>query len=195
MHNDPEQRQDFVERQRVEQHSNIVRHLRSLPQEMRQPYDWTEFRRRAREKSAVESRRRVSNRRYAALAAAIVLAAVAIAAWVRLSGPGPSLLTESDSVPGFETPPVATEMVDARADAAERWLASLPNEPPVVRVGTRAAVARLEDRVAQLDDLLSAARVEGTEPAKLAALEQQRARLVNSLVQVRFAETLVAESR
>jgi hypothetical protein len=56
-------------------------------------------------------------------------------------------------------------------------------------------VAGLEDRIAQLDDLLSAARVEGTQPAKLAALERQRARLFSSLVQVRYAETLASESR
>jgi hypothetical protein len=64
-----------------------------------------------------------------------------------------------------------------------------------VRVGTRAAVAGLEDRIAQLDDLLSEARVEGTQPASLVALQQQRARLVRSLAQVRYAETLVYESR
>lgn len=190
MHTDPDQRQGFVERQLVEQHHNIVRHLRSLPQEIRQPYDWTEFRHRARAKADAESRRGVDNRRYAALAAAIVLVAVAIAAWVRLAPPGTPTLAEMPVIPEFVTPPVAVD-----SDAAERWLASLPSEPPVVRVGTRAAVAGLEDRLAQLDDLLSAARVEGTQPAKLAALEQQRARLVNSLVQVRFAETLVAESR
>ncbi len=75
MHVDPEQRQGFVERYPVEQHHNIVRHLRSLPPEIRQPYDWAEFRRRAREKAEVESHHSANNRRYAALAAAIVLAA------------------------------------------------------------------------------------------------------------------------
>ena len=83
----------------------------------------------------------------------------------------------------------------ARVNATETWLASLPNEPPVVHVGTRAAVTGLEDRIAQLDDILSEARVEGTQPANLMALEQQRARLVNSLAQVRYAETLVSVSR
>ena len=95
---------------------------------------------------------------------------------------------------GFDAP-VSPDNVDSRAAASERWLASLPSEPIVIRVGTRAAVAGLEDRIAQLDDILSAARVEGTQPARLAALEEQRTRLVNSLVQVRYAETLVSESR
>jgi hypothetical protein len=37
--------------------------------------------------------------------------------------------------------------------------------------------------------------VEGTQPASLVALQEQRARLVSSLAQVRYAETLVYESR
>jgi hypothetical protein len=119
-----------------------------------------------------------------------------MAAWIRVTRPDAPVPVESDATSGSATtvtgPPDA---VEARADVAERWLASLPDEPVVVRVGTRAAVAGLEDRIAQLDDFLSAARVEGTQPAKLAAVEEQRARLVNSLVQVRYAETLVSASR
>jgi len=64
-----------------------------------------------------------------------------------------------------------------------------------VRVGTRAAVAGLEDRIAQVDDLLSVARIEQARPARLAALQQERTRLVGALLQVRYAETLVDASR
>jgi len=178
----------------LEQHQAIVRHLRSLPQEIRQPYDWAEFRHRARERTDVAAREAVTNRRYLALAAAVVLLAVGVATWVRLTPTselafvGPEALSESNTQ-------LMADNVDARAAFAERWLAALPSDPVVVRVGTRAAVAGLEDRIAQLDDLLSAARVEGAQPARLAPLEQQRARLVNSLVQVRYAETLASESR
>jgi hypothetical protein len=179
---DPSQRQGPVGRQ-VEHQQNIVRHLRSLPQEIRQPYDWIEFRRRTRELNNAAARRRAAHRTYAALAASFVLIVVCLAVWMRGSQTPPSY--------GIEPEPV----VEARADEAERWLASLPSEPIVVHVGTRAAVAGLEDRIAQLDDVLSEARVEGTQPAKLQALEEQRARLVNSLVQVRYAETLVSASR
>ncbi len=184
MHDDPEQRQGV----------NISRLLRNLPQEIRQPYDWTEFRRRSRERTNLNVRRAAGIKRYAALAAVLVLVIVGVASWVRVGRSHVSLPVVSTGV--FEEDmPVLVDNVDSRADAAERWLASLPDEPAVVHVGTRAAVAGLEDRIAQVDDLLSAARVEGTQPAKLSALEQQRARLVNSLVQVRYAETLVAESR
>jgi hypothetical protein len=158
--------------------------LRSLPQELRQPYDWIEFRRRERERVNAAARRRAMHRTFAAGAASFVLIVVALAAWMR----------------GRQTPVVSPRVepmpaIEARADAAERWLASLPSEPVVVHVGTRAAVAGLEDRIAQLDDVLSEARVEGAQPAKLVALEEQRVRLVNSLVQVRYAETLVSASR
>jgi hypothetical protein len=188
MYIDPEQRQGFVEQRRMDQHHNIVRHLRVLPQEVPQPYDWTEFRRR-------ELRRR-AKAAYAAIAAALFLVVVGVAAWIRVTrsdSPG-SIESRSTRIAG----PAASgspASVDSRADAAERWLVSLPSEPVVVRVGTRAAVAGLEDRIAQIDDFLSAARVEGTQPAKLVAVEEQRARLVNSLVQVRYAETLVSKSR
>ena len=188
MYIDPEQRQGFVERQRMDQRHNIMRHLRALPQEIPQPYDWTEFRHRAF--------RRRAKTAYAAIAAALFLVVVSIAAWTRAtrSDSPESVGSQSTRIVG----PAASgspASVDSRADAAERWLVSLPSEPVVVRVGTRAAVAGLEDRIAQIDDFLSAARVEGTQPAKLVAVEEQRARLVNSLVQVRYAETLVSQSR
>lgn len=184
MHDDPDQQQGV----------NIARLLRNLPQEIRQPYDWTQFRRRSRERRNLDAARSASVRKYAALAAVLVLVIVGIASWVRIGQSHVSVPVASTGV--FEDdPPILADDVDARADAAERWLASLPDEPVVVHVGTRAAVAGLEDRIAQVDDLLSAARVEGAQPVRLSALEQQRARLVNSLVQVRYAETLVAESR
>jgi hypothetical protein len=77
----------------------------------------------------------------------------------------------------------------------ERWLESLPSEPAVVRVGAHAAVTGLEDRIAQLDDLLSAERLDQAPPARLLALQQERTRLVGTLVQVRYAETLADEWR
>jgi hypothetical protein len=81
-----------------------------------------------------------------------------------------------------------------RSRAIESWLATLPREPVVVHVGTRAAVARLEDRIAQVDDLLTSVRLDGMRPDSLAALQQERVRLVGSLAQVRYAEVVASES-
>jgi hypothetical protein len=87
-----------------------------------------------------------------------------------------------------------TQASAARSKALEGWLASLPREPAVVRVGTRAAVAGLEDRIAQVDDLLTAVRLDRAQPGRLAALQQERMRLVGSLAQVRYAEVVATES-
>jgi hypothetical protein len=84
----------------------------------------------------------------------------------------------------------ASPATNAAPEAEERWLAGLPDDPALVRVGSRAAVTGLEDRIAQLDDLLSAVRAGPTPPAGLAALQQERTRLVGALIQVRYAETL-----
>lgn len=81
-----------------------------------------------------------------------------------------------------------------RSRAIESWLATLPREPAVVRVGTRAAVAGLEDRIAQVDDLMTSVRIDGLRPDRLAALQQERLRLVGSLAQVRYAEVVASES-
>jgi hypothetical protein len=178
-----------------EQHQNITRQLRSLPQETRQPYDWTEFRRRARERASAGARRSANGKKYAALAAALVLVIMGVAAWIRVTRPGMPASAESGAISASDPLVLGPDTGAARAAVAERWLASLPDEPSVVRVGTRATIAGLEDRIAQLDDFLSAARAEGTQPARLTPLEEQRARLVNSLVQVRYAETLVSASR
>jgi hypothetical protein len=81
-----------------------------------------------------------------------------------------------------------------RARAIESWLATLPREPAVVRVGTRADIAHLEDSIAQVDDLLTSLRLEEARPDRLAMLQRERIRLVGSLAQVRYAEVLASGS-
>ena len=97
--------------------------------------------------------------------------------------------------PDADPAPPGASAQPAYADAMEHWLASLPSDPALVRVGTRAAEMGLEDRIAQVDDLLSAARAAPAQPARLSALQEQRVRLVGALVQVRYAETLADEAR
>ena len=79
-----------------------------------------------------------------------------------------------------------------RSREIESWLASLPHEPAVVRVGTRAAVATLEDRIAQVDDLMTSMLINGTPSDRVAALQRERLRLVGSLAQVRYAEVVAS---
>jgi len=166
----------------LDQQRSLARRLRELPDEAAQPYDWREFQRRSGTRTR-PGERRAGGR---AVAAATVLALGVVAVWTRLGGwsPPPPRLTPEPAQP-----------LAAHTSAMEHWLASLPSEPAVVHVGTRAAVTGLEDRIAQVDDLLSAERLDQAQPARLLALQQARTRLVGALVQVRYAETLADESR
>ncbi|HUE47882.1 MAG TPA: hypothetical protein VMO54_01635 [Steroidobacteraceae bacterium] len=165
----------------LDQQRSLARRLRELPDEAAQPYGWREFQRR----SGAHGR---AGRGLAggAVATASVLALAIIAAWARLGGWSPQ---------AARLTPEAAQPLAAHTAAMEHWLASLPSEPAVVHVGTRAAVTGLEDRIAQVDDLLSAERLDEAHPARLLALQQARTRLVGALVQVRYAETLADESR
>jgi hypothetical protein len=112
--------------------------------------------------------------------------------------------SDRDLAQGEAVGPTATTVVgqasgesavaNRRSRAIESWLAALPREPAVVRVGTRAAVAGLEDRIAQVDDLMTSMRIEGTSRDRLADLQRERLRLVGSLAQVRYAEVVASAS-
>lgn len=174
----------------LDQERALARLLRELPDAAPRPYDFGEFQRRAHERTA--ARRAAGGGQALAAAAAVIVVAVG-ALYLRLGGPA----VTADR-PQAEAPAAAAASgvsPAAGADAMEHWLASLPSEPALVRVGARAAVTGLEDRIAQVDDLLSAARAEAAQPARLSALQEQRVRLVGALVQVRYAETLADAAR
>ena len=180
--------------------TSVGERLRALPQEA-EPYGWEEFRRRSTRTHRYGGRGAAAEGPALRAAAAILLIAGATA-WAAWFG-GRSELSADRPVAARSSSPTAapivepgdrSESLNARARAAELWLARQPADPAMVRVGAYAAVAGLEDRIAQLDDLLTSARAEGVQPASLSPLETQRARLVSSLAQVRFAETLVANS-
>lgn len=170
------------------EHSPIVtQRLRELPAELAPPLSWEEFQPRMAERFA-ESR---STWRYAALAAGIAAFVAGLAMWSRVSSPSRSTNapTAQSNIQVLSLP---DQQTISQAQAAERWLARLPTEPAVVRVGIRGAATDLEDRIAWMDDALSVESLDPVNPTHLAALRQERARLINSLVQVRYAETLAA---
>lgn len=174
--------------------SDIGQKLRALPSEGTPPIHWEEFRRRRLLRRA---RLRSAQRRQLALlatVASVMLGAIAI--WSRSPTPQ-SLPTQRSTVPAqpmlAHLAPVAWDESAARSAASERWLTALPEEPVIVRVDTRAAVTNLEDRIAWVDDTLTSIRAEGGEGARAFALQHERDRLINSLAQVRYAETLAAD--
>jgi hypothetical protein len=172
----------------LEQRRTLARLMRELPQEAAPPYSYREFQRRARRRAAG-----VGGVSAGQLAAASVLIAVGlITLSLRLAGHGTHPQAAAVATGEALTRAVAT---GTSGDVMERLLASLPREPAVARVAERAAVTGLEDRIAQVDDLLSAARSEHAQPARIETLQQERTRLVGTLLQVRYAETLADASR
>jgi hypothetical protein len=161
---------------------SLGRRLSQLPDGDAPPYGFAEFERRCGERIRAAQGLAGGYR----VAAGVVLALGILALWIRLGG-GP--------VPGVRPDAGSPALPNAHGASMERWLDSLPKEPAVVRVGTRAAVTGLEDRIAQLDDLLSVELLDEARPAQLLALQQERTRLVGALVQVRYAETLADDSR
>ena len=74
---------------------------------------------------------------------------------------------------------------------AEGWLNDHPRRA-LVRVPAQMAVTELEDQIATMDDQLNAVRLSQTPAPQLAVLQRDRAQLVESLAQVRYAQNLVA---
>jgi len=65
-------------------------------------------------------------------------------------------------------------------------------EPRIVRADDYLALAALEDHIASVDDALSVARTYAPRGAEVARLERRRAELLDSYVQVRYAQMVSA---
>lgn len=171
---------------------NLAQRLRDLPVDSAPPYDWAEFKRRAALKSA---RSAGAGRRYALAATGFVLIVAAIALWSRYLPFEEPREQQASAQHHDDLDNMARRSADslmAQEQFAMRVLESLPPEPVIAHVGTRLSVTKLEDRIAWFDDLITAQRADGMQPAQLHALEQERARLVSALAQVRYAESLAA---
>jgi len=168
--------------------TTIARRLRAAAdQSIEAPYDWAEFQRR-RHRSALT--RVIERNRPAAIAAAVV-AAVVVTALPFV----PSTHEPAPAVAPADTAahtPQSDRQEQARTRAIEGWLAGLPRNQAIVRVGAHAAVTSLQDQIAALDDLMSSERAAGAKPARLDSLDRQRAQLVSSLAQLQYAEMLAS---
>jgi hypothetical protein len=124
------------------------------------------------------------SRRWPVALAATVLAAVAGLAWQLQS-------TQRELVAAGATPTspaaFADDSVRAQNAKLEALLASLP-EVRVMRGSTAFTVSQLEDRLAFVDDRLSRITLEPNAPEHAERLWRERVELMNSLVQVRYAD-------
>ncbi|MCS6948469.1 MAG: hypothetical protein NZM12_12725, partial [Steroidobacteraceae bacterium] len=77
---------------------------------------------------------------------------------------------------------------------AAGWPPALADEPVVVRAAASGPATLLEDRIAWLDDSLTVAIESGGESALVGQLHAERARLLDTLVRVRYAEQVAALS-
>jgi hypothetical protein len=182
---------------------DISRQLRDLPAEIAPPYDWAEFRRRSGNRALPRKGSNVITWPYAAAAAGLTAFVAAMA--MLGTGTGSSggdgderaLTTVNANSSGAAQPNTRAANSDVGAAASQaretrEWLARQPAEPVVVRAGPRIVVARLEDRIAWFDDAMTEERLHGASSDHIQVLQQERARLVSSLAQVRYAEALAA---
>lgn len=116
------------------------------------------------------------------LAAAASTVVLAVAVLLRAS-PAPE---GAAPVPMAWAPPADLLAESARL---ESQLAALPSQG-ARRVGTAYTISLLEDRLALLDDELSAIALEAGAAGDAEALWRERVALMDSLVRVRYAETL-----
>jgi hypothetical protein len=172
--------------------------LRAMPSESPPPFAWAEFRRRARAQGRLRApladavfsphpvwvpRARLA---IAASLCVLIVSGALLAHWLSSRHVLGELAADAPARAQSREP-------NSQTEASQSWLASLPDDRAIVRVSSRVAVMDLEDRIALMDDALNAARLSGARPARIQALQKERAQLLQSLVQVRYAETLAAE--
>ena len=175
----------------------IARRLRAAADESSEaPYGWAEFQRRRRGSRLMRAiERNIDRNRPAAIVAAIVAAVVVtVLPFVHLGNRlVPTLAPARTSMDHPAAVTDANNPQDSQPTRAiEGWLAGLPHDRAVMRVGTHAAVASLQDQIAALDDLMSTERLAGAQPGRLQTLERQRTQLVGSLAQLQYAEMLAS---
>jgi hypothetical protein len=172
--------------------------LRRLPQYAPPGGAWQALRQRAEDEGLVRPPRR---RRFArdfewlavgAVAAGVVVGVMMIAL---LGLPRSGTSPDGGPVPGedagFAATPTENEAslgsLMARSRLLEEALRAAPETPRVMRASTAGTIATLEDRIAMIDQQLSFPERPLTE-SESTALWRERVRLMDSLVQLRYAQ-------
>ena len=128
---------------------------------------------------------RMTMRWPAALAAVVLAAALGLGWW--LQSAQRELATAAQ--PAATALALASVGVRAENERLEWMLATLP-ERRAMRGSTAFTLAEIEDRLALLDDRLSRVTLEPNAPERAERLWQERVELMNSLVQVRYADAI-----
>lgn len=132
--------------------------------------------------AARHQRDRLASSRWPLAVAAVLVAAASGIGWLLQS-------TERELVMISAPAPVLLVSDDVRAENARlEWLLATLPEQNAMRGSTAFTVAELEDRLALLDDRLSRVTLEPNAPEQAERLWRERVDLMNSLVQVRYAD-------
>ncbi len=160
--------------------------LNSLPDTTPPRALWERIREQAEAEGLIRKRRDLRNwYAGAGLAAAVVMAVVFIPRppepqqEVYDPTPDPIIATQNDTS--------GLQRLMIRSAQLEQNLRALPDEPSVVRAGTAATILELEDRIAAIDYQLSDPDA-GLTPAETEIFWRERVRLMESLVQLRYAQ-------
>ena len=159
--------------------------LNSLPDTPPPRMLWERVREQAEAEGLIRKRRDFRNwYAGAGLAAAVVMAVILIPR-------PPETQPVFDPTPGPETVTQDTtgglQRLMVRSAQLEQNLRALPDQPSVVRAGTAATIIELEDRIAAIDYQLSDPDA-GLTPAETEIFWRERVRLMESLVQLRYAQ-------
>ena len=129
-----------------------------------------------------------------AIAAAVAVVAVLAVRSVdepTVSGPG-TIVAEgpvsNSSSAGLNVATAAYTSLTSESARLERLLNQIPYRPRLVNAATATTITGLEDRIAQVDQVLMYSIVNGLRPEQAEALWQERVDLMNALVQVRYAQ-------
>lgn len=124
-----------------------------------------------------------------ALAAIILATTTGLALWLQSARSALTAVPSAVAVGvGVADAAVAADM-RAENERLERILAVLP-ERHAMRGSTAFTVAELEDRLALVDDRLSRIALEPNAPERAEQLWRERVGVMNSLVQVRYADAV-----
>jgi hypothetical protein len=125
-----------------------------------------------------------------AAAASLALGALLILHTAQQPDKGPVPGTTTDLIASTPAPPSSVNGATraellATSRALEAALRALPAAPRVTRASTAVTIAELQDRIYEIDVLLSDPQMN---PAEERALWQQRVTLMDALMQIRYAQ-------
>jgi hypothetical protein len=123
----------------------------------------------------------LSSRWPLALAAAALAVAMGLGWWLQTAQRDLALASAAPA------PLPVSDAIRAENERLEWLLATLP-EPRAMRGSTAFTLAEIEDRLAFVDDRLSSVMLEPNAPERAEQLWRERVGLMNSLVQVRYAD-------